>query len=239
MTERAGRSRTEEDATPAIAADPVSSLNPVIPEATVARLPVYFRAVVAERQAGTITISSDRLAELAGVNAAKVRKDLSFLGTYGIRGVGYDVDRLMAEMGHQLGMYQNWPCVIVGAGNLGAALANYLSGDERGFSVVAIADTNTTKWGSHIGSVEVHADDDLPRLVPSYDIAIGIITTPPAVAQSVADRLVSAGVGSILNFAPVVLTVPDGVLLRNVDLALELQVLSFYQGRTREDPESA
>ena len=105
--------------------------------------------------------------------------------------------------------------------------------------MVAIVDADPTKWGSHIGSVEVHADDDLPRLVPSYDIAIGIITTPPAVAQSVADRLVSAGVGSILNFAPVVLTVPDGVLLRNVDLALELQVLSFYQGRTREDPESA
>lgn len=205
-----------------------------VPEATVARLPVYLRAVVAEREAGATTISSERLAKLAGVNAAKVRKDLSFLGTYGIRGVGYDVDRLMAEMGQQLGLSQDWPCVIVGAGNLGAALANYLSADDRGFTVVAVVDADHTKWGQHIGSVEVHADDDLPRLVEELDITIGIITTPPSVAQTVADQLVAAGVGSILNFAPVVLTIPDRVLLRNVDLALELQVLSFYQGRSNE-----
>ena len=103
-----------------------------IPGATVARLPVYLRAVVAERDAGASTISSDRLAELAGVNAAKVRKDLSFLGSYGIRGVGYDVTRLMMEMSQQLGLSQDWPCVIVGAGNLGAALVNYLAGAGRG-----------------------------------------------------------------------------------------------------------
>ncbi|MCB1029248.1 MAG: redox-sensing transcriptional repressor Rex [Microthrixaceae bacterium] len=228
MSNRAGAS--DSDREPSAGDDSPSP----VPEATVARLPVYLRAVVSEREAGATTISSERLAKLAGVNAAKVRKDLSFLGTYGIRGVGYDVDRLMAEMGNQLGLSQNWPCVIVGAGNLGAALANYLSADERGFSVVAIVDADEAKWGEHIGSVAVHADDDLPRLVAEHDIAIGIITTPPSVAQTVADQLVAAGVGSILNFAPVVLTIPDGVLLRNVDLALELQVLSFYQGRSGE-----
>ena len=206
----------------------------VIPGATVARLPVYLRAVVAERDAGASTISSDRLAELAGVNAAKVRKDLSFLGTYGIRGVGYDVTRLMLEMSQQLGLSQDWPCVIVGAGNLGAALVNYLAAAERGFSVAAIVDADPDKWGTHIGAVEVYSDDDLSRLVAEEDIAIGIITTPPNVAQDVADQLVAAGVSSVLNFAPVVLSVPDWVLLRNVDLALELQVLSFYQGRARE-----
>ncbi len=204
-----------------------------IPGATVARLPVYLRAVVAERDAGASTISSDRLAELAGVNAAKVRKDLSFLGSYGIRGVGYDVARLMMEMSRQLGLSQDWPCVIVGAGNLGAALVNYLAGAGRGFTVAAIVDADADKWGTHIGAVAVHSDDDLPRLVADGGIVIGIITTPPTVAQHVADQLVSAGVTSILNFAPVVLSVPDRVLLRNVDLALELQVLSFYQGRTR------
>jgi len=204
-----------------------------IPGATVARLPVYLRAVVAERDAGASTISSDRLAELAGVNAAKVRKDLSFLGSYGIRGVGYDVTRLMMEMSRQLGLSQDWPCVIVGAGNLGAALVNYLAGAGRGFSVAAIVDADADKWGTHIGAVAVHSDDDLPRLVAEGAIVIGIITTPPTVAQDVADQLVAAGVSSILNFAPVVLSVPDWVLLRNVDLALELQVLSFYQGRTR------
>lgn len=122
-----------------------------IPGATVARLPVYLRAVVAERDAGASTISSDRLAELAGVNAAKVRKDLSFLGSYGIRGVGYDVTRLMMEMSRQLGLSQDWPCVIVGAGNLGAALVNYLAGAGRGFSVAAIVDADADKWGTHIG----------------------------------------------------------------------------------------
>lgn len=205
-----------------------------IPGATVARLPVYLRAVVAERDAGASTISSDRLAELAGVNAAKVRKDLSFLGTYGIRGVGYDVTRLMLEMSQQLGLSQDWPCVIVGAGNLGAALVNYLAAAERGFSVEAIVDADADKWETKIGAVEVHSDDDLHRLVAEGNIAIGIITTPPNVAQDVADQLVAAGVSSILNFAPVVLSVPDWVLLRNVDLALELQVLSFYQGRARD-----
>lgn len=219
--------------------EPTTSRTSVdIPEATVARLPVYLRAVAAEREAGEATISSERLAELAGVNAAKVRKDLSFLGSYGIRGVGYDVTRLMKEMGEQLGLSENWPCVIVGGGNLGAALANYLAGSERGFSVAAIVDADPDKWGAQIGAVEVFSDDDLPRLVVEHDLAIGIITTPPEVAQTVADRLVSAGVGSILNFAPVVLTVPGEVLLRNVDLALELQVLSFYQGRNRDAAES-
>lgn len=201
------------------------------------RLPVYLRAVVAERDAGAVTISSERLAELAGVNAAKVRKDLSFLGSYGIRGVGYDAGRLLVEMSHQLGLSRDWPCVIVGAGNLGAALAKYLSVGERGFSVAGVIDADPDKWGHTVGGVEVHSDDELPRLVAERQIAIGIITTPPEVAQEVANRLAAAGVGSILNFAPLVLTVPEGVLVRNVDLALELQVLSFYQGRSQPAPD--
>jgi redox-sensing transcriptional repressor len=202
-----------------------------IPEATVARLPVYVRILLEVAESRTTTISSERLAELAGVNAAKVRKDLSYLGSYGTRGVGYDVEYLLFQMSRELGLTHDWPVVIVGAGNLGHALANYGGFDERGFPVAAIVDIDTAKVGSRIGAVKVRHLDDLPDIVGALSNVIGIIATPAAGAQEVADRLVAAGVTSILNFAPAVLTVPRGVSLRKVDLAVELQILSFYQQR--------
>jgi len=200
-----------------------------IPEATVARLPVYVRILLEVAEARTTTISSERLAELAGVNAAKVRKDLSYLGSYGTRGVGYDVEYLLFQMSRELGLTHDWPVVIVGAGNLGHALANYGGFDERGFPVAAIVDIDTAKVGNRIGAVKVRHLDDLPDIVGALSNVIGIIATPATGAQEVADRLVAAGVTSILNFAPAVLTVPRGVSLRKVDLAVELQILSFYQ----------
>jgi len=202
-----------------------------IPEATVARLPLYLRSLVEGQHAGLTTISSERLAELAGVNAAKVRKDLSYLGSYGTRGVGYDVEYLLFQMSRELGLTHDWPVVIVGAGNLGHALANYGGFDERGFPVAAIVDIDTAKVGNRIGAVKVRHLDDLPDIVGALSNVIGIIATPATGAQEVADRLVAAGVTSILNFAPAVLTVPRGVSLRKVDLAVELQILSFYQQR--------
>ncbi|HEV7888044.1 MAG TPA: redox-sensing transcriptional repressor Rex [Acidimicrobiales bacterium] len=202
-----------------------------IPEATVARLPVYLRSLfeVAEQQQATI--SSERLAELAGVNAAKVRKDLSYLGSYGTRGVGYDVEFLVYQISRELGLTQDWPVCIVGIGNLGHALANYRGFLVRGFRVVALVDADRAKVGEQIGDLAVHHLDDLPKLAESEAIAIGIIATPASSAQEVADRLVAAGITSILNFAPTVLSVPDGVTLRKVDLSIELQILSFYQQR--------
>ena len=204
-----------------------------IPEATVARLPVYLRALfeVAEQQS---TISSERLAELAGVNAAKVRKDLSYLGSYGTRGVGYDVEFLVYQISRELGLTQDWPVVIVGIGNLGHALANYRGFLVRGFRVVALVDADASKVGEQIGDLAVRHIDELPEIVGSAQPAIGIIATPAPAAQEVADRLVAAGVTSILNFAPTVLSVPSGVTLRKVDLSIELQILSFYQQRQAE-----
>ena len=201
-----------------------------IPEATVARLPVYLRALfeVAEQQS---TISSERLAELAGVNAAKVRKDLSYLGSYGTRGVGYDVEYLVYQISRELGLTQDWPVVIVGIGNLGHALANYRGFPVRGFRVVALVDAEPSKVGERVGDLTVRHIDDLPNIAARERIAIGIIATPAASAQEVADRLVAAGIMSILNFAPAVLSVPEGVTLRKVDLSIELQILSFYQQR--------
>ena len=210
-----------------------------IPEATVARLPVYLRSLAELVDEKIATVSSERLAEMAGVNAAKVRKDLSYLGSYGTRGVGYDVEYLLFQMSRELGLTHDWPVVIMGAGNLGQALANYGGFTERGFPVAALIDADASKVGQQFHGVEVHHVDDLPRLARELGIAIGIIATPAGAAQTVADQLVAAGIRSILNFAPAVITVPPGASLRKVDLALELQILSFYQQHAPADLEAS
>ena len=202
-----------------------------IPEATVARLPVYLRSLLELAEAKTTTISSERLAEMAGVNAAKVRKDLSYLGSYGTRGVGYDVEYLLFQMSRELGLTQDWPVVIVGIGHLGHALANYGGFTERGFPVAALVDADPAKVGQKLGDLTIRHLDELPAIVAEHGVAIGIIATPAHAAQDVAERLVEAGVRSVLNFAPAVLAVPTDVSLRKVDLAVELQILSFYQQR--------
>ncbi len=202
-----------------------------IPDATVERLPEYLRILSAAADEGVDHISSDRLAELAGVNAAKVRKDLSYLGSYGTRGVGYETAYLVYQIRHELGLDHDWPVVIVGAGNLGQALAGHGGFGERGFPVVGIVDVDPAKVGSVIGGVRVRHLDDLAQVVGSKQVSIGVIATPPTAAQEAAELLVRAGVTSILNFAPVVLAVPTGVFVRRVDLALELQVLSYNEQR--------
>jgi redox-sensing transcriptional repressor len=202
-----------------------------VPDATVSRLPVYLGILAEQAQAGVANISSDGLAELAGVNAAKVRKDLSYLGSYGTRGVGYEVGYLVYQVRRELGLTHDWPVVIVGAGNLGQALAGYGGFGDRGFPVVGIVDVDTSKVGSVLGGLRVRHIDELPQLVQSKRINIGVLATPPAAAQDAADRLVKAGVTSILNFASVVLTVPRAIEVRKVDLAVELQILSYHEQR--------
>jgi redox-sensing transcriptional repressor len=200
-----------------------------IPEATVARLPVYLRSLLEMAEDHTVTISSERLAEMAGVNAAKVRKDLSYLGSYGTRGVGYDVQFLLVQINRVLGLTQDWPVVIVGIGNLGHALANYRGFSARGFRIAALVDADRAKVGEIVADLPVRHLDELPAIAAEQAIAIGIVATPASSAQEVADQLVAAGVTSILNFAPAVISVPRGVSLRKVDLSIELQILSFYQ----------
>ena len=202
-----------------------------IPEATVARLPEYLRLLAETRDAGISNVSSEELADMAGVNAAKVRKDLSYLGTYGVRGVGYDVEYLIYQVRRELGLDHDWPVVIVGAGNLGQALAGYGGFGERGFPVAGIVDVDSRKIGLEIGGVTVRNLVELAAIVRRGEVSIGVIATPPAAAQDAADRLVAAGVTSILNFAPVLLNVPATVSVRKVDLAVELQILSYYEQR--------
>ncbi|WP_300606545.1 redox-sensing transcriptional repressor Rex [Trebonia sp.] len=202
-----------------------------IPEATVARLPVYLRALYTLAERGVGTVASEELAVAAGVNSAKLRKDLSYLGSYGIRGVGYDVDYLVYQVSRALGLTQNWPVVIVGAGNLGRALANYGGFATRGFRIAAVLDTDQAMVGRELGSVVVRHVSELEAVVASQAIAIGVIAVPAGAAQAVCDRLVAARVTSILNFAPLVLTVPAGVDVRKVDLSIELQILAFHAQR--------
>ncbi len=216
-----------------------SSRRRVIPDATIARLPVYHRGLLQLQAEGRPTVSSEQLADLAGVNAAKVRKDLSYFGSYGTRGVGYDVEQLLIEIRRELGLNHDWPCVIVGAGNLGSALAKFAGFSERGFSVVAVVDTDPAKVGQRLGDVEVRHEDELADLVEAHSVVIGIITTPPTAAQDAAERLNQAGVNSILNFAPTVLDVPSHVLVRDVDVAVELQILAFHEERRQPDTETS
>jgi redox-sensing transcriptional repressor len=202
-----------------------------IPEATVARLPVYLRALVSLADRGIAVCSSEELATAAGVNSSKLRKDLSYLGSYGTRGVGYDVEYLRYQIAREIGVTQDLPVVIVGIGNLGHALANYAGFHSRGFRIVALLDSDPARQHERVGGLAIRGYDELERVVSEQRVAIGVIATPAAAAQEVCDRLVSAGVTSILNFAPTVLSVPAGVDVRKVDLSIELQILAYHEQR--------
>ncbi len=202
-----------------------------IPDATVARLPVYLRALLAYSERGVQTVSSEELAAAAGVNSAKLRKDLSHLGSYGTRGVGYDVSYLLYQISRELGLTQDWAVVMVGVGSLGHALANYGGFSSRGFRIVALVDADPARVGETLAGVVVNPMADLESLIAARGVSIGVIAVPGAAAQEVCDRLVAARVTSILNFAPVVLSVPEGVDVRKVDLSIELQILAFHAQR--------
>ncbi len=196
-----------------------------IPPATVNRLPLYLRCLA---ECGDDTVSSEHLADLAKVNSAKVRKDLSFLGSYGTRGVGYDVAHLTFQIERALGLTKDWAVAIVGIGNLGSALAGYGGFSEKGFAVLGLFDSDPAKIGTKVGGRKVEPLSKLGAAVKKRGLSIGVVTTPASAAQEAADRLTAAGITSILNFAPTVLHVPDGVAVRRVDLSTELQICSYY-----------
>ncbi len=202
-----------------------------IPDATIARLPVYLRALAALSERRVLTVSSEELAGAAGVNSAKLRKDLSYLGTYGTRGVGYDVDYLSYQIAREIGLTQDWAVVIIGIGNLGHALANYSGFASRGFRIAALLDSDPGRVGESVAGLTISAIDDLDDIVRDSAVSIGVIATPAGVAQEVCDRLVNAGVSSVLNFAPAVLAVPPHVDVRKVDLSIELQILAYHEQR--------
>jgi redox-sensing transcriptional repressor len=216
-----GRYRTPVDALPSRA----------VPEAAVGRLAVYLRVLTSMIEQGVTTMSSEELAGAAGVNSATLRKDLSYVGSYGTRGVGYDIARLVENIERLLGLTRHHSVAVVGIGNLGHALANYGGFPNRGFPVTALFDLDPDLIGVPVGGLPVDHVEDLPAVCKEREVTIGVICTPAAAAQWICDLLVAGGVRCILNFAPVVLHVSDDVEVRRVDLAVELQILSFYQSR--------
>lgn len=202
---------------------------PKISEATVSRLPTYVDCLARMAEDGVLVVSSHKLAKAAGVSAAQLRKDLSYLGDFGVRGLGYEVNELLRQITRYLGLTRQWSVAIVGFGKLGAALANYRGFAERNFRVVAVFDIDPSKLGVRPDGLEAYAIEDMDGVVREKGVDLAIISTPASVAQQMADRLMRAGVKSILNFAPVPLIVPADVMLRQVDLATEMQILSFYE----------
>lgn len=206
-----------------------------IPDATVSRLPEYLRALTTLAESDVALVSSEELAALVGVSSAKLRKDLSHLGSYGVRGVGYDVDHLSYQIALALGLTHDWAVAIVGMGNLGHALAAYNGFASRGIEVVALLDEDPDIVGRTVAGITVEAMGDLPRVARERAVAIALIATPARSAQAAADAVLAAGITSILNFAPTSLEVPPEVKVRRVDLATEVQILAFHQRQRGRD----
>lgn len=204
-----------------------------IPEATIIRLSVYSRHLTEVDRKGIITTSSGDIAEGVGVSPAQVRKDLAYFGEFGTRGVGYNVKDLRQHILRILGLSVDWSVSLVGAGNLGLALSTYKGFRERGFIITSVFDSDPNKVGTKIGNVEVMPIEQLKEIAKQNRTQIGIVAVPAAAAQEIADQLIKAGVQAILNFAPVVLNVPPEIELRNVDLAVNLEVLTFNVGAQR------
>lgn len=195
------------------------------------RLAIYLRELGLLAATGVSTVSSEELAAVAGVGSAKLRKDLSFLGSQGTRGVGYDVPRLVARLELTLGLDRAHAVALVGAGNLGRALVGYDGFRRRGFRVAALFDRDPARIGSVVCGVAVHHVEALPSVCAQLGVSIGVVATPAESAQHVCDQLVAARVTCVLNFAPAMVVTPPHVEVRQVDLAAELQVLSFHLAR--------
>ena len=204
--------------------------NTNIPPATVQRLPLYLQCLD-QIDTNSVGISSKKIAEIAKVNDAQVRRDLSYLGTLGTRGVGYDVITLRKQLELELGLVDGLSAIIVGIGNLGSALAEYGGFKEKGFKIVGLFDEDTKKLNKQIAGLTVNPISKMKDVCEKYSVAIGIIATPEEVAEEIADKLVDCGIKSILNFAPAMLKNKPGIQIRSVDLSQELQILSYYLDR--------
>lgn len=200
---------------------------PKIPEATVSRLSVYSRYLTEVEKQHIVSISSGEIAEGMGGTPAQVRKDLAYFGEFGTRGVGYNVKQLNQEIKNILGLSKKWNMILIGAGNLGSALSQYRGFRERGFEIVGVFDNDLNKVGLKLNGLPIYPISELETYVDGNDISIAIIAVPGDYAQDVADILVETSVKGILNFAPVVLTVPEEIEVRNVDLSVNLEVLSY------------
>jgi len=205
---------------------------PKIPEMTIRRLSVYTRCLLQLEEDGIKTISSQELADRFNLNSAQVRKDLAYFGEFGVRGIGYYVGGLKAELQRILGLDREWPVALVGFGNLGSALFHYRGFGRQGFRIAVIVDDDAGKVGRDVDRVPIVATRDVAGEIRTREIQIAILAVPAESAQAVTDQLVAAGIKALLNFAPTRLRVPKDVRLKNVDLSIELETLSFYLAKS-------
>ncbi|NQT46552.1 MAG: redox-sensing transcriptional repressor Rex [Candidatus Omnitrophica bacterium] len=204
-----------------------------ISKAGVARLSLYYRALITAEGKGVSVVSSKVLSEKAGTNAAQLRSDLASFGSFGKRGAGYNVKALKGSISGILGKGRRWRVALVGVGNLGTALLSYGGFKEQGFDIVAAFDADPKKIGKKLRGVTVRKTDSISRILPKDKVDIGIITVPAEFAQDVADRLVKGGVRAIINFAPINLDLPDNVTVNSVDLSVELNTISYLLDRNK------
>ena len=205
---------------------------PKIPEMTIRRLSVYTRCLLQLEEDGVKTVSSQELAERFNLNSAQVRKDLAYFGEFGVRGIGYYVSGLKAELQKILGLDREWAVVLVGFGNLGSALFHYKGFGRQGFRIALVVDDDPAKVGREIDRVPIIASRDMAREIKTRGIQIAVVAVPAESAQAVTDQLVAAGIRAVLNFAPTRIRVPRDVRLKNVDLSIELETLSFYLAKS-------
>lgn len=199
-----------------------------VPEGTISRLFIYFREITELARLNIRTVSSAELGERVNLSDAQVRKDLGHFGQFGVSGSGYDTAELKAALEKILGKDKSWNVAIVGAGHLGSALMTYPGFKERGLNIVAAFDIDAKKVGKQIKDITIQFIEDLPKVIAEKKVSIGIIAVPAKEGQEAADRLVKSGVACILNFAPVTLTVPDNIKVKDVDLSRELETLSYF-----------
>ncbi len=199
-----------------------------IPEPTIERLSAYLQCVRTLRADGRPSAPSAEIARRTGIHAAQLRKDLSYFGEFGKPGLGYDLAALEAHLARIMGLDEERDVLLVGAGNLGRALSSYTGFGRRGFRIVAAFDVDEAKIGAALGECPVYALNELKTVNARLKAEVGIVAVPTAAAQVAVDELVAAGVRAILNFAPVAVSVPDGITVRNVDLTSQMEILSYY-----------
>jgi redox-sensing transcriptional repressor len=205
---------------------------PKIPEMTIRRLSVYTRCLLQLEEDGVKTISSQELADRFSLNSAQVRKDLAYFGEFGVRGIGYYVSGLKAELQRILGLDREWAVALVGFGNLGSALFHYKGFARQGFRIAVVIDDDPAKIGREVDGVPIVPSRDMAREIKGRGVQIAIVAVPPEAAQTVTEQLVAAGIKAVLNFAPTRLRVGREVRLKNVDLSIELETLSFYLAKS-------
>ncbi|MDN5342465.1 redox-sensing transcriptional repressor Rex [Oceanotoga sp. DSM 15011] len=201
---------------------------PKIPKPTVRRLAIYYRCLNKLKENGIEKTSSKEMADLLGIKASQVRKDLSYFGEFGKRGVGYNVDKLSFKLKEILGLKKNWNVAIVGAGNLGYAIANYSGLEKNGFKVVTAFDNDEKKIGNMIvPGVKIERIQDIEKIIKTYNVEIAVLSVPVNAAQEVVDILLEAGIKGILNFTPTSLSVPENISVEDVDFVISLKSLTF------------